>query len=340
LPVPELGAAHRLQRVRERGIPIASAHAVAGSAGPQHRADQAAGGRFARRGAIDAERTFRRHGASRGAGARDRVRPDADPLRRAIRGAGPDRAQPGAAADPHAQSHARHHLDPGRARAGGGAPGRRSRIPDRQRQTRRARYAGRTGARGHAVDAAVLRRRSRRTGAVPLSGAGLRERSGVRRRSHAMNAQLQPRRNWLVNGIAQVGECGLFFLAILAALPKSLRYLREICRQVWFVGAMSLVIVMTCGLFTGMVLALQLYYTLSIFGGTAALGTVVALALFRELGPVLTAILVAGRAGTAVTAEIGLMRATDQIDAMEMMAVDPMAYIVAPRYLAGVIAMP
>ena len=155
-----------------------------------------------------------------------------------------------------------------------------------------------------------------------------------------MSAQLQPRRNWFVHGIAQVGECGLFFLAILAALPKSLRYLRETCRQLWFVGAMSLVIVMTCGLFTGMVLALQLYYTLSIFGGTAALGTVVALALFRELGPVLTAILVAGRAGTAVTAEIGLMRATDQLDAMEMMAVDPMAYIVAPRYLAGIVAMP
>lgn len=148
------------------------------------------------------------------------------------------------------------------------------------------------------------------------------------------------RRNWLLQGIAQVGECGLFFIAILIALPMSLRYWRETCRQVWFVGAMSLIIIMTCGLFVGMVLALQLYYTLSIFGGTAALGTVVALSLFRELGPVVTALLFAGRAGTAVTAEIGLMRATDQLDAMEMMAVDPMAYIVAPRYLAGIIAMP
>ena len=148
------------------------------------------------------------------------------------------------------------------------------------------------------------------------------------------------RRNWLLQGIAQVGECGLFFLVILAALPRSLRHFRETCRQVWFIGAMSLVIVMTCGLFVGMVLALQLYYTLSIFGGTAALGTVVALSLFRELGPVVTALLFAGRAGTAVTAEIGLMRATDQIDAMEMMAVDPIAYVVAPRYLAGILAMP
>ena len=148
------------------------------------------------------------------------------------------------------------------------------------------------------------------------------------------------RRNWLLQGIVQVGECGLFFLAILAALPRSLRHFREICRQVWFVGAMSLVIVMTCGLFVGMVLALQLYYTLSIFGGTAALGTVVALSLFRELGPVVTALLFAGRAGTAITAEIGLMRATDQLDAMGMMAVDPMAYVASPRFLAGVIAMP
>ncbi|HEX7370412.1 MAG TPA: lipid asymmetry maintenance ABC transporter permease subunit MlaE [Rhodanobacteraceae bacterium] len=153
-----------------------------------------------------------------------------------------------------------------------------------------------------------------------------------------MNANL--RRNWLLQGIASVGECGLFFVAVLGALPKSLRHWRELCRQIWFVGAMSLVIVMTCGLFVGMVLALQLYHTLSIFGATAALGTAIALSLFRELGPVFTAVLVAGRAGTAVTAEIGLMRATDQLDAMSMMAVDPMAYVASPRFLAGVIAMP
>jgi len=97
---------------------------------------------------------------------------------------------------------------------------------------------------------------------------------------------------------------------------------------------------MTCGLFVGMVLGLQLYYVLSIFGGTAALGTVVSLALYRELGPVVTALLFAGRAGTSITAEIGLMRATDQLAAMEMMAVDPMAYVAAPRFLAGIVAMP
>jgi phospholipid/cholesterol/gamma-HCH transport system permease protein len=88
------------------------------------------------------------------------------------------------------------------------------------------------------------------------------------------------------------------------------------------------------------VLGLQLYDVLSIFGGTSATGTVVAIAIYRELGPVVTALLFAGRAGTSVTAEIGLMRATDQIAAMEMMAVDPIAYVVAPRFLAGVIAMP
>ncbi|MHB8679331.1 MAG: lipid asymmetry maintenance ABC transporter permease subunit MlaE [Rudaea sp.] len=153
-----------------------------------------------------------------------------------------------------------------------------------------------------------------------------------------MNAVRRP--SLILEGLAQVGACGIFLLRILRALPLSLRYLRETVRQIFFVGAMSLTIIMICGLFVGMVLGLQLYHTLSIFGGTAALGTVVALSLYRELGPVVTALLFAGRAGTSITAEIGLMRATDQLDAMEMMAVDPLAYVVAPRFLAGVIAMP
>ena len=144
----------------------------------------------------------------------------------------------------------------------------------------------------------------------------------------------------LVEGIAQIGACGIFLFQILAAVPRSLTHYREIIRQIWFVGAMSLTIIMTCGLFVGMVLGLQLYDVLSRFGATAASGTVVAFALYRELGPVVTALLFAGRAGTSITAEIGLMRATDQIDAMEMMAVDPRAYVVAPRFLAGIVAMP
>ncbi|MBS0584099.1 MAG: lipid asymmetry maintenance ABC transporter permease subunit MlaE [Proteobacteria bacterium] len=146
--------------------------------------------------------------------------------------------------------------------------------------------------------------------------------------------------SYLLDGVAQVGACSLFLLQILKAVPASLRHIRETVRQVWFVGAMSLTIIMTCGLFVGMVLGLQLYYVLSIFGGTAALGTVVSLSLYRELGPVVTALLFAGRAGTSITAEIGLMRATDQIAAMEMMAVDPLAYVIAPRFIAGLIAMP
>ena len=144
----------------------------------------------------------------------------------------------------------------------------------------------------------------------------------------------------IADALAQVGACGLFLFQILGAIPKSLRHFKETVRQIWFVGAMSVVIIMTCGLFVGAVLGLQLYDVLSRFGSAAMSGTVVALALYRELGPVVTALLFAGRAGTSITAEIGLMRATDQLSAMEMMAVDPLAYVVAPRFLAGIIAMP
>jgi len=150
----------------------------------------------------------------------------------------------------------------------------------------------------------------------------------------------QPQRNVVTHALAQIGEAGLFLLTLLAAVPRSMKHARETVRQLWFVGAMSLTIIMVCGLFVGMVLGLQLYYVLSIFGGTAASGTVVAIAIYRELGPVVTALLFAGRAGTSITAEIGLMRATDQLAAMEMMAVDPIAYVAVPRYLAGLIAMP
>ncbi|MET0331476.1 MAG: lipid asymmetry maintenance ABC transporter permease subunit MlaE [Dyella sp.] len=156
-----------------------------------------------------------------------------------------------------------------------------------------------------------------------------------------MSAQPQHgQANVVTQALGQIGACGLFLLQVLGAVPRSLRHARETVRQLWFVGAMSLTIIMTCGLFVGMVLSLQLYHVLSIFGGTAATGTVVAIAIYRELGPVVTALLFAGRAGTSITAEIGLMRATDQIAAMEMMAVDPLAYVVAPRFLAGLIAMP
>lgn len=140
--------------------------------------------------------------------------------------------------------------------------------------------------------------------------------------------------------LRQVGACTLFLFAILVAVPSSLLRPALLVRQVFFIGAMSLVIIMTCGLFVGMVLGLQSYNALSTFGATEKVSALVALSLFRELGPVITALLFAGRAGTSITAEIGLMRATDQLAAMEMMAVDSMSYVVAPRFLAGIIAMP
>ncbi len=144
----------------------------------------------------------------------------------------------------------------------------------------------------------------------------------------------------LSDSIAQIGACTLFLFSILAAVPRSLLKPRLLIQQIYFIGAMSLVIIMTCGLFVGMVLGLQSYNALSTFGATEKVSTLLALSLFRELGPVITVLLFAGRAGTSITAEIGLMRATDQLAAMEMMAVDPMSYVIAPRFLAGVISMP
>src|SRR5204863_8935168 len=108
----------------------------------------------------------------------------------------------------------------------------------------------------------------------------------------------------------------------------------------YFTGVLSLIIVLVSGLFVGMVLGLQGYQTLQTYGSESALGVLVALSLVRELGPVVSALLFASRAGSAMTAEIGLMKATEQLSAMEMMAVDPIARVVAPRFWAGVISMP
>ena len=140
--------------------------------------------------------------------------------------------------------------------------------------------------------------------------------------------------------LERVGAVSLFFVRLLAYSPAALARPRLIVRQVYNAGAMSLAIIMVSGLFVGMILALQGHGTLSRIGSEEALGTVVALALFKELGPVVTALLFAGRAGTALASEIGLMRATDQLSGMEMMAVDPVRRVVVPRFLGGVIAMP
>jgi phospholipid/cholesterol/gamma-HCH transport system permease protein len=144
----------------------------------------------------------------------------------------------------------------------------------------------------------------------------------------------------LRNFVANVGAITLFFGRMLAQVPLALLRPKLIIHQVHNAGALSLVIIMTSGLFVGMVLGLQAYDLLERFGSEDALGTGAALALLRELGPVVTALLFAGRAGTALASEIGLMRATDQLTAMEMMAVDPLRRVVAPRFLGGVIAMP
>jgi len=144
----------------------------------------------------------------------------------------------------------------------------------------------------------------------------------------------------LLGFLEMLGACGLFLLRLLRYTPHALRRPGLIFQQVFNIGAMSLVLIMVSGLFVGMVLGLQGFNTLNKFGATSALGTLVALSLLRELGPVMTALLFAGRAGTALTSEIGLMRATEQLAGMEMMAVDPVRRIVVPRFLGGVISMP
>ena len=140
--------------------------------------------------------------------------------------------------------------------------------------------------------------------------------------------------------LERLGGLTRFALRVLAQSPSALLRPRLVVEQVYNTGALSLVIIMTCGLFVGMVLGLQGYELLQRFGSEEALGTGAALSLLKELGPVVTALLFAGRAGTALASELGLMRATDQISAMEIMAVDPMRRVVVPRFLGGVIAMP
>jgi phospholipid/cholesterol/gamma-HCH transport system permease protein len=147
-------------------------------------------------------------------------------------------------------------------------------------------------------------------------------------------------RRSLVGAIEGLGSVTLFLLRLLSNTPRALLRFELIGRQIFNCGALSLVIIMLSGLFVGMVLGLQGYQLLQHFGSEEALGTAAAIGLLRELGPVITALLFAGRAGTALASEIGLMRATDQLSAMEMMAVDPIRYVVVPRFLGGVIAMP
>jgi phospholipid/cholesterol/gamma-HCH transport system permease protein len=145
---------------------------------------------------------------------------------------------------------------------------------------------------------------------------------------------------FLSEGLRRLGATAIFFGRLLAQCVPALARPRLIVAQIYNTGARSLIIIMLSGLFVGMVLGLQGFQLLQRFGSEDFLGSAAALGLLKELGPVVTALLFAGRAGTALTSEIGLMRATDQLTAMEMMAVDPLRYVAAPRFLGGIIAMP
>lgn len=143
-----------------------------------------------------------------------------------------------------------------------------------------------------------------------------------------------------LNAIERIGFATRFSVAVVRHLPAAFRRLQLTLREIYFSGVLSLVIILVSGLFVGMVLALQGYEVLSRYGANESLGILVALSLVRELGPVVAGLLFASRAGSAITAEIGLMKTTEQLSAMEMMAVDPLARVVAPRFLGGIISMP
>lgn len=137
-----------------------------------------------------------------------------------------------------------------------------------------------------------------------------------------------------------LGRFGLFLLTCLYCALTPPYKLAPIVRQIRFIGAHSLFVISFTGLFTGMVLSLQGYYTLAKFGSVGFLGAAVSLSLIRELGPVIGALMVIGRAGSAICAEVGIMRNSEQIDALECMAIDPYRFLIAPKLIAGLIAMP
>jgi len=144
----------------------------------------------------------------------------------------------------------------------------------------------------------------------------------------------------VINGVWRLGYASRFFGLTLFRSGTTFRRFGLAIREIYFSGVLSLIIILVSGLFVGMVLGFQGFHTLERYGSEEALGVLVALSLVRELGPVVAGLLFASRAGSAMTAEIGLMKATEQISALEMMAVDPIARVIAPRFWAGVISMP
>ncbi|UCH18547.1 MAG: lipid asymmetry maintenance ABC transporter permease subunit MlaE [Burkholderiales bacterium] len=145
---------------------------------------------------------------------------------------------------------------------------------------------------------------------------------------------------WVLRWIGSLGHAAFFSIDLVRHIPAALRRFGLVVAQIHAIGNRSLVIIVASGMAVGFVLALQMYYALVTYGATESLGLIVNLALVRELGPVVAALLFAGRAGTSLTAEIGLMKAGEQIAAMEMMAVDPRARVLAPRFIGGVVSMP
>jgi phospholipid/cholesterol/gamma-HCH transport system permease protein len=156
----------------------------------------------------------------------------------------------------------------------------------------------------------------------------------------AWRARLERLGGSVTSAVWRLGFASRFLFYLCVHSGTALRRFHLTIAQIYFAGVLSLVIILVSGLFVGMVLALQGYETLQRFGASESLGVLVALSLVRELGPVVAGLLFASRAGSAITAEIGLMKATEQISAMEMMAVDPIARVVAPRFWGGVISMP
>src|SRR3569832_2133220 len=146
--------------------------------------------------------------------------------------------------------------------------------------------------------------------------------------------------NFILGGIRRMGASFLILFKLLGQCVPAFSRPSLIIAQIYNAGGRSLIIIMLCGLFVGMVLGLQGFQLLQRFGSEEALGSAAALGLLKELGPVVTALQFAGRAGTALTSEIGLMSATDQLTAMEIMSVEPLRYVAAPRFLGGVIALP
>ena len=142
------------------------------------------------------------------------------------------------------------------------------------------------------------------------------------------------------NRLIRLGTAGLFLYETVLAIFSPPYSLKPLIKQIAFIGARSMLVIVVAGLFVGMVIALQFYDTLVRFGSISLLGSAVGLSLIRELGPVITALMVIGRAGSAMCAEIGIMRVDNQIDALECMAIDPYRYLFAPRILAGVICVP